>query len=710
MKRKENNKGFTLVEMAIVVIIFGLGLASFGHILTLYWENKAIEATKTHVSDVTEHIGSFRELYGRYPCPAALDLPRTDPNYGRENCALSAIAPGNCAGGICVEESTRTFAYTDPYTNNPVNQKPRVAVGFVPFRNLNLTEEEAYDGYQKRLVYAVTEHLAFDDTFTPDGGGIEILNDQDTTALESAATAHFITFSHGKNGEGAYTIDGARAPCPDAGPESQNCDLSTDAVYSLVQASTSGEATNFDDVLSFFTQKDVPLWQLSGEDSPNAHVKNPGKVGFGIPDDAEVGDDLEIGNRIRAQDDPATDGVEEGKVQAENLCDFGSDVNCFPSSKIGGEIAAGGGMECPPGTYMKGIANSAPICEEEVIVRCPEGRYMKGIDADGNPICSDPPPAGCPAENVTLVCPDNPSQTYDRLLNPSSNGRSITLTAGNSLRKTFTCREGEWIAGATTGICNCTEDLSRAPTSESCALNSACGARFSGTRTVQRQFLCPAAAWSNVVIDDSSCNCIESYRDTTGSCPSGFNRGQIYFRNTNRCGASTGCSGPIETSRDCRCQPEHSEREVNCGNGYSGKYIEQQDFLCPGGPSSPGTLTGWVPKPGAGKAERCTCKAQKLSDQESACQEGYEGKIVTKREVICENGVPRTVTSEVNTCKLKEPEKCVWIDQGNSTGSDTTPLSIQVKQPCKCGVDNAKPCSKPAGGSTHKQYMCYCGN
>ena len=358
MSTRNKIKGFTLVEMAIVVIIFGLGLASFSHVVDLYRKTTAINETTTSIAEITDYIGAFRELYGRYPCPASMTDTRDEANYGREDCSdMTAIAPGNCTAdnGICIEQSTRSYDFEDPYTGATGVRPSRTRVGFIPFRQLNLAEDQAYDGYDHRIAYVVTEHLTDSDTFQPGGGGIDIIDDTGGSALEAAATAHFLIFSHGENGEGAYTLDGNRSPCAATAAEAQNCDLSANAIYSLLQTGTSGEADNYDDVMSFFTQKDLPLWQMSdatGQED-HAHVKNPGKVGFGVDDESAVSEELQIGNALRVVDDPQTTPV-EGKIKAQNICDYnGTTGNCFAPSKIAGEIVQGEGMPCPSGTYRE---------------------------------------------------------------------------------------------------------------------------------------------------------------------------------------------------------------------------------------------------------------------------------------------------------------------------------------------------------------------
>ena len=557
----------------------------------------------------------------------------------------------------------------------------------------------------------MTEHLTDSDTFQPNGGGIDIVDDTGGSALENAATAHFLVFSNGANGDGAYTIDGVRTPCAATDAEAQNCELSTDAVYSALQANTEGGDDNYDDVMTFFTEKDLPLWQMSAvaNQEDHAHVKNPGKVGFGVDGEAEVRQELQIGDVLRVQDNPDT-GPTEGQVKIENLCDYdANNGDCFAPSKIGGQIAQGEGMPCPAGQFLKAIQNSAAVCEDEIIVRCPPGNYMTGIDDDGEPVCNVPPPLGCGQQNVNLTCG---ADTFTRSIGPSRNGERQTVRAGFSLSRTFECRNGNWIEiGSQSGLCACIPDTtSRRVDTQNCAVPASnCGNRFSGTRDVQSQFQCPAASWANVVIRNG-CQCEETFRDTSGSCPAGFNRGSIFYRNTHICTGTPRCSGNVETSRTCACEPDRREERRWCDNGYSGRYWVESFFTCGAGANQPGSWSDWTEKAGETRADRCTCDARQLSDQFADCPEGYEGRIVIKSERICENGVPRVVeTRRINECRVIEPMRCKWNDQGSVVSSGRSPKQYMDEQSCNCGVDQPTLCSKAAGNNGYDHYFCSCG-
>ena len=414
-------RGFTLIEMAIVIMIVGVLIAAGGRAYVQYQKHLAIKDTKQDIASVNQAIEDFLLLNGRYPCPAPLTVASTSPEYGREtDCSDTTIAVG--ASGtvdgqadaffITQSSASRTVDYTNQITGDPtVGARPRVRVGAIPFRNLGIEEEESYDGYRKRLMYVVTEQQAVAETFESDDGGIKIVNASGDDITSIPESAHFLVFSYGENEAGSYTYGGTRIPCATAGKESENCDIDRDNEYILAQTSTAGTSnvSQYDDIM-VYEYFEEPLWQKSASTNPvhqkDIHIKKIGNVGLGKTASIAPNEEFQVDGVVRAQDDPDTPEL-EGLIQSSNICDYDSkSPTCFPSSLIAGQLAEGEGMSCPPGQFMIGIANGAPICREEVILKCPSGKLLAGIKSDGSLNCNDPPPSGCATANI-LLCDAN---------------------------------------------------------------------------------------------------------------------------------------------------------------------------------------------------------------------------------------------------------------------------------------------------------------
>jgi prepilin-type N-terminal cleavage/methylation domain-containing protein len=151
MKHNLSQLGFSLVEMAIVLIILGFLLAAV--LLPLQAQRNIAAQLKTEaiLSDAKKAIIGFAQTHGRLPCPAT--------NNG------SAVFPDDTgtanpsASGRCVVQS-----------------------GFLPAKTLGLqaVDEQGYalDAWQNRIRYAIT--TANDDAFTKTNG----MNDIGVTGLE----------------------------------------------------------------------------------------------------------------------------------------------------------------------------------------------------------------------------------------------------------------------------------------------------------------------------------------------------------------------------------------------------------------------------------------------------------------------------------------------------------------------------------------------
>lgn len=128
-------RGFTLVELAIVLLIVGLLLGGLFPVLSSQVDQRRVSETSKQVDEIKEALIGFAVINGRLPCPAA-------PN------ATGVESPAG--GGTC----------TNPYD------------GFVPASTLGLTGTDstgyATDAWGNRIRYAVTTWNV--NTFTKTNG------------------------------------------------------------------------------------------------------------------------------------------------------------------------------------------------------------------------------------------------------------------------------------------------------------------------------------------------------------------------------------------------------------------------------------------------------------------------------------------------------------------------------------------------------------
>ena len=217
MKNKKliftKTNGFTLVEIAIVLVIVGLLITGLVMPLAAQYDLKNYNETRTRVATIKEAIVGFAIVNGRLPCPAD-----------------GTIASGVAGAGLEVCTATSV-------------------VGVVPWATLGLPETDAWN---RRITYRVTQ------TFT-DGNpdvcatsttSFALCSTGDITVTDSAvniaANVPVLILSHGKNGFGAFLSNGAQISSATASADEQE-NADADSIYILRETNLQ----SFDDVVDW---------------------------------------------------------------------------------------------------------------------------------------------------------------------------------------------------------------------------------------------------------------------------------------------------------------------------------------------------------------------------------------------------------------------------------------------------------------------------
>ncbi len=194
--------GFTLVELAVVLAIFGLLLGILVIPLGTQVDQQRYAEAERQLKGVHEALLGFAIANGRLPCPANGALAS-----GTEN------KPGATCGA---------------------------AEGVVPWADLGVPE---LDPWGRRLTYRVAMNFADDPAgmqasfLITDAGNIVVTNG----AVNIATGLPAVVVSHGKNGFGAFRSDGTQVPNA-AGNELENANNNATFVSQL-------PAPNFDDLV-----------------------------------------------------------------------------------------------------------------------------------------------------------------------------------------------------------------------------------------------------------------------------------------------------------------------------------------------------------------------------------------------------------------------------------------------------------------------------
>ena len=562
--RSEKQSGFTLIEIAIVLLLLGLILTPAVQMYHQYRIDKDWDETEEDIDDIKISLGSFRNVYGRYPCPASITAAPGDIDYGHElaNCLTTAPAPGACSGGICT--------YTSLSGAN-------IAVGTIPFKILNLTEKQAYDSSLGRITYAVTLPLTTNTTFTPNGGGISIVDKNNPTEslISPADKAHFVIISHGKNQSGSYTRAGVISQNCTTGSlaEQENCDADT------VFTSGDYDSTTFDDRISFFSPVQTSEWQESEVQIEAIALKSTDSSAIG----ANITDDLtgEEAVLVKTVGSTSASGIirSSQNFYSEQICDE-STGNCFRPELIAGTLdcsagsdqcvvtATGTGMSCnnsPSGDYMTALENGDIVCADEVFVTCADNQYISRIN-NGDITCAPLPGANCLATTRTATCGGtvNVPMAIDGAYGTTYTGECRMITNYN--------------ASYFTPVISLLSNPNQ--------INSVINAINNGSRTVTSCDTSPA----NSQIRDAWLCTNGTFGNTPARAHEKNNPWSTYPTNP----ASGSSPWPAETwnnstpdpnnnqyNHDCWCREDYRARVVNCPGGLTGNRIVIEKHTCP---------------------------------------------------------------------------------------------------------------------------------
>lgn len=648
MKTSGADRGYTLVELAIVITILGIIIAAGVAAYTLYLKDSRYQATERALSMAQVSIAGFRSLHGHYPCPASPTAQPGDADYGYQDCTGSSLLSTN---------SVRT----------PALANPNIMIGTIPFRELNISERNAYDGYNNRLTYAVTQGLTDSVTYDNAIGGISLIDSAGMSVVDPADSGHFVVLSHGPNGDGAYTRDGVALPCTASTAETDNCN----ADHAFV---VSGLLNDFDDEVAYELSMSMQEWQFSSADPDNIHLRRTNSVGVGGAVTADLSGDPTlfvttvppVTPPLPLPPDPGVEGIVQvlaGAAQTGALCDE-SGVNCFAPSVVAGDpTVPDGGYLCPSTQpYMYGIAGNSGLCTDELTFACPAGQYMGGIDAGGRLICTSSPMPSCPAATVTAYCGDT------RTLPATTHGSSGFVYSGDCQMIT------PWSAADTAAVtavaANFADVQAYINTRNSVARTTTdCGPSVTDG-LVRERYDCSAGTWS--------ASAVRRHRRTfllptpvpfvaaTASTNAHQAASRAYVPATPMSvdpGNNTAHTAAM--GHNCWCREDFRAQPVSCGPGYTGNAFYVLRYPCPKTNNSyPGDWEAVLGTVGSPVTAGCTCTPGSYTDTED-CHVHYgrpssqvAGTMTTTTPYTCSGGVPvpgPATTTHNCTCQAQVP-------------------------------------------------------
>jgi prepilin-type N-terminal cleavage/methylation domain-containing protein len=136
-------KGFTLVEVAVVVLIVGLLMAGAIYTLQAQIDQRAYEETRSRLTQARDLLLAYAIVNGRLPCPARITAAGVGTGVEVRDAA------GECKSGAGVEDH-----YGGPLAGGGTG-------GFLPGTTIGFMQTDAagfaLDAYNNRIRYAVAK-------------------------------------------------------------------------------------------------------------------------------------------------------------------------------------------------------------------------------------------------------------------------------------------------------------------------------------------------------------------------------------------------------------------------------------------------------------------------------------------------------------------------------------------------------------------------
>ena len=431
--QQNNAAGFSLIEVAIGLMIIGLLMTPLIQGYKQYLLGKQVSDTKAVITTVQSAMVKYVAKYGRYPLPSDPDIAVGAAGLGQE-----ATEPGS-GWPPCASPTTKVCR-----TNSGTFGGNRVLIGTVPFAALGIPYTSQIDGFGMKLTYAITEDLTDTGTYDEAGGAIEVLDENgkslyfidvapaDTVDDNTTPRSHFALISHGATKRGAYSPGGTVAVACGAmaqGKDNENCDR--DGVFISNFSTTYGKniindgagATFFDDFVASGNTAASGIWTFV-PNSPNIESTNSGNIYVGpcasspcIPFSK-----MDVNGNVRADIIKSKRICDKGG-SGQHLCVDNYTSTYFPAwmganALVGAPSAGslsetvppsgnafnttrqshdGAGIRCVGDRGLNGTASYNEYCNSSTyfttstaIGSCAAGYFPKGLDSAGKLVCALP--------------------------------------------------------------------------------------------------------------------------------------------------------------------------------------------------------------------------------------------------------------------------------------------------------------------------------
>ena len=438
IEKHGGTKGFTLIEVALAVMVIGLIMAPLLALYSAEQKQQMINGTVGRLGDIRETLDYYAENNDRFPLPASFLTSEADPEHGMEG-----VTPD-----ICPDVTINGFCLLDRGTPSPDDD---IYIGAVPFAALRMESEMAIDTWGNKIMYAVARIQTDASTFEILGSDVISdmalnypSNDREPEGT-NAYDAYLISF--GVKGKGAYSAEGIlTSDCIELGNpeyEDDNCsfldatflaDVNPNEIVTPYGTEPHGTRTDVDNIPEYYDDVTLPVsrpniseWNENVNDFRYVTtIKN--RLGIGVTNPlngVDVGGDVLIdGNLVVPEICAANaEGWSPDPDPAAGESEEDYPRSCFHTIKIYGDDAD---MDCDQ--------NNIPGVEPVIAIgtRASTAQVFCGspVDGSGEPIVDqvDEDDERYGSFRFTGITFENPSGGSENCTDEGQNLASITGT------------------------------------------------------------------------------------------------------------------------------------------------------------------------------------------------------------------------------------------------------------------------------------------
>lgn len=214
---RKNISGFTLVEMAMVLMVVGLLLGGLIPTLSAQMESRRINETRKSMGEIQDALAGFAIVNGRLPCPADPAISTGQSGAGTER--TPPCITGNSTGAL--PWATLGVNETDAWGNRYTY---RVSSDFSDAPGITFGKDK--DGNN-----CIPAPIPANSTFALCSVGTLDARSAASGGTSIAIDVPAVIISHGKNAAGAYTQQGTQLSASSDADEQENSDGNADNNY-----------------------------------------------------------------------------------------------------------------------------------------------------------------------------------------------------------------------------------------------------------------------------------------------------------------------------------------------------------------------------------------------------------------------------------------------------------------------------------------------